>query len=33
MHRAREFDMDEVRDMRRATVQDVAPTIEQEKAA
>jgi alpha-ketoglutarate-dependent 2,4-dichlorophenoxyacetate dioxygenase len=32
MHRAREFDMNEVRDMRRATVQDVAPTIEQEKA-
>ncbi len=29
MHRARDFDMSTVRDMRRTTVSDVAPTIEQ----
>jgi alpha-ketoglutarate-dependent 2,4-dichlorophenoxyacetate dioxygenase len=31
MHRGREFDMSEVRDMRRTTVGDIAPTIEQKK--
>jgi alpha-ketoglutarate-dependent 2,4-dichlorophenoxyacetate dioxygenase len=32
MHRGREFDMNEVRDMRRTTVQDSAPILEQKKA-
>ena len=31
MHRGRDFDMSETRDMRRTTVGDVAPTIEQKK--
>ena len=33
MHRAREFDMNQVRDMHRTTVADVASTLEQEKVA
>jgi alpha-ketoglutarate-dependent 2,4-dichlorophenoxyacetate dioxygenase len=31
MHRAREFDASEIRDMRRSTVGDIAPTLEQKK--
>jgi alpha-ketoglutarate-dependent 2,4-dichlorophenoxyacetate dioxygenase len=31
MHRGRDFDMSEVRDMRRTTVGDIAPTLEQKK--
>jgi alpha-ketoglutarate-dependent 2,4-dichlorophenoxyacetate dioxygenase len=33
MHRAREFDMTQVRDMHRTTVADVAPTVEQARVA
>jgi hypothetical protein len=33
MHRARDYDVTTPRDMRRTTVSDVAPTIEQAKVA